>query len=428
QMEATVAEQVAALGPAASTRICQHLVAIGEDETRAGKAEAARAARHLHVRPVGGMLAVDGLLAPAQAGPLLTALDAYSQPVPAGPDGIPDPRTAGQRKADALGEIASVVLDRGAPSVGGLRPHLQLVLHVDAAAAAPDPISPTGPNGQNNPDGPAQPYGPAGRSGPASHPGEPRDPVQPNGPAGGSGTSGGDWAGEPGYRSYPGYPSEAHAGPLRRDELEEMSCDAEVSWLAVRDPQPGHPPDTPRPDDRRPDDQRPGDHPPDGRPPDDHPPGGQPADGHPAGDGGGAAPVLHSPTGLPLYRWIIAAIRAALPPALGGSSPDILAAGRSIRLVPPHIRRALNVRDQGCVHPGCDRAPARCHAHHIQHWLHGGPTDLDNLVLACAYHHQRWHREHLKPVRQPDGSWQIQPDPHAAAGHQHGHARGRHAA
>ncbi|HEV7207905.1 MAG TPA: HNH endonuclease signature motif containing protein, partial [Mycobacteriales bacterium] len=129
-----------------------------------------------------------------------------------------------------------------------------------------------------------------------------------------------------------------------------------------------------------------------------------------------------------LYRWIIAAIRAALPPALGGSSPDILAAGRSIRLVPPHIRRALNVRDQGCVHPGCDRAPARCHAHHIQHWLHGGPTDLDNLVLACAYHHQHWHREHLKPVRQPDGNWQIHPDPHAAAGHHHGHDRGRHAA
>jgi hypothetical protein len=317
------------------------------------------------------MLAVDGLLAPAQAGPLLTALEAYSQPVPAGPDGIPDPRTAGQRKADALGEIASVVLDRGAPSVGGLRPHLQLVLHVEAAAAAPDPTGPTGP------------------------------------------------VGEPDYPSYPGYPSEAHAGPLRQDELEQMSCDAEVSWLAVRDPQPGHPPDAPG--DHPPDGRVPGDHPPDSRSPDEHPPSG--------GAGGRAGgPVLTSPTGLPLYRWIIAAIRAALPPALGGSSPDILAAGRSIRLVPPHIRRALNVRDQGCVHPGCDRAPARCHAHHIQHWLHGGPTDLDNLVLACAYHHQHWHREHLKPVRQPDGSWQIQPDPHAAAGHQHGHARGRHAA
>jgi len=80
EMEPTLAEQAAVLGPAATARICQHLIAIGEDEEAAGRAERERAARHLHLRPVGGMLHLDGLLPPGQAAPLQIALDAYSQP------------------------------------------------------------------------------------------------------------------------------------------------------------------------------------------------------------------------------------------------------------------------------------------------------------------------------------------------------------
>ncbi|HET6734886.1 HNH endonuclease signature motif containing protein, partial [Mycobacterium sp.] len=32
------------------------------------------------------------------------------------------------------------------------------------------------------------------------------------------------------------------------------------------------------------------------------------------------------------------------------------------------------------------------HAHHIQHWEDGGPTELVNLVLLCPYHHRLHHR------------------------------------
>jgi hypothetical protein len=28
----------------------------------------------------------------------------------------------------------------------------------------------------------------------------------------------------------------------------------------------------------------------------------------------------------------------------------------------------------------------------VQAWQHGGPTDLDNLVLLCSHHHQVVHR------------------------------------
>jgi hypothetical protein len=33
--------------------------------------------------------------------------------------------------------------------------------------------------------------------------------------------------------------------------------------------------------------------------------------------------------------------------------------------------------------PGCQRPLAGCEAHHLWHWLDGGPTDLANLLLLC---------------------------------------------
>ncbi|MFW3123975.1 hypothetical protein MMAG44476_39993, partial [Mycolicibacterium mageritense DSM 44476 = CIP 104973] len=38
--------------------------------------------------------------------------------------------------------------------------------------------------------------------------------------------------------------------------------------------------------------------------------------------------------------------------------------GRSERLFPPHIRKALAIRDQGCAFPGCGRPVSWCDAHH----------------------------------------------------------------
>ena len=69
----------------------------------------------------------------------------------------------------------------------------------------------------------------------------------------------------------------------------------------------------------------------------------------------------------------------------------VLDVGRAQRLVTPAMRTALEVRDGGCVIPGCDRPPGWCEAHHIQHWSAGGPTALSNLVLACSRHHHDIH-------------------------------------
>ena len=52
---------------------------------------------------------------------------------------------------------------------------------------------------------------------------------------------------------------------------------------------------------------------------------------------------------------------------------------------------ALIARDHHCTQPGCTLGPAYCEAHHIQHWEHGGPTNLHNLKLLCWHHHRTQH-------------------------------------
>lgn len=67
-----------------------------------------------------------------------------------------------------------------------------------------------------------------------------------------------------------------------------------------------------------------------------------------------------------------------------------LSVGRRTRAIPPALRRALRSRDGGCRFPGCTHTQ-HLHAHHIQHWAHGGPTEIGNLVQLCSYHHQLVH-------------------------------------
>jgi hypothetical protein len=67
---------------------------------------------------------------------------------------------------------------------------------------------------------------------------------------------------------------------------------------------------------------------------------------------------------------------------------EVLAVGRTRRLATRAQRRALMRRDGGCARPGCPEARIeRLHAHHMRHWIHGGRTDLSNLVLLCDADH-----------------------------------------
>jgi hypothetical protein len=56
--------------------------------------------------------------------------------------------------------------------------------------------------------------------------------------------------------------------------------------------------------------------------------------------------------------------------------------------------------------PGCHRTHG-LDGHHIQHWAHGGRTDLDNLVLLCRYHHRLFHDDGFALRRRRDGTLLI---------------------
>lgn len=83
---------------------------------------------------------------------------------------------------------------------------------------------------------------------------------------------------------------------------------------------------------------------------------------------------------------------------------EILDVGRTSRTATAAQRRALTIRDGGCVFPGCDRPPGWCQAHHIQWWERNGPTDLSNLCLLCSRHHHEVHRGRFSIEANPDGT------------------------
>ncbi|MCW4354381.1 HNH endonuclease [Hoyosella sp. YIM 151337] len=82
---------------------------------------------------------------------------------------------------------------------------------------------------------------------------------------------------------------------------------------------------------------------------------------------------------------------AKIIPAILGSNSEVLDLGRAERTVSVALRRALVMRDKGCIFPGCDKPAPWTQAHHIREWQDGGPTDLSNLCLLCSYHHRLIH-------------------------------------
>jgi hypothetical protein len=60
--------------------------------------------------------------------------------------------------------------------------------------------------------------------------------------------------------------------------------------------------------------------------------------------------------------------------------------GRSMRILPRRSRRLIEDRDRGCRFPGCT-ASRFVEIHHLHEWAAGGPTDDDNQVSLCPFHH-----------------------------------------
>jgi len=113
--------------------------------------------------------------------------------------------------------------------------------------------------------------------------------------------------------------------------------------------------------------------------------------------GAPGADMEHSP--LPISARTIErlACDSSIARVLLNSESTVIDVGRSKRVVSEPARRALAARDGHCRWPGCERPASWSAAHHVVHWIHGGTTDLDNLILLCHRHHWMVH----------EGNWQI---------------------
>ncbi|MGL3151063.1 DUF222 domain-containing protein [Microbacterium sp. A82] len=84
----------------------------------------------------------------------------------------------------------------------------------------------------------------------------------------------------------------------------------------------------------------------------------------------------------------------------------IVSLGTSARIFNALQRRAIVIRDGGCVVPGCMIPATWCEVHHVQEHAAGGPTHTDNGVLLCWFHHRTLHLSHWQ-VRMRNGLPEI---------------------
>ena len=105
------------------------------------------------------------------------------------------------------------------------------------------------------------------------------------------------------------------------------------------------------------------------------------------GAGFGTCDAVGGPVSIGTLRAMCADAQV-LPSVMGGESVP-LDVGYAKRLATPYQRIALAERDGGCA--WCHAPVSFCDVHHVDNWLHGGRTDLDNLVMLCVSCHHMMH-------------------------------------
>ena len=332
EVDMVVAVAACRVDPAGLAGLCERIRAHVDPDGPEPDADFER--RSVTMSRLHGMVVLRGQLDPEGGATLITALDALMTP-----PGPTDERSMGQRRADALVQLARGALaeDR-LPTVGGHRPQVGVLLTPQTLLYADDRADPH-TRLLRQLDHPTDV--------PAGHPSDSREPRTGDDPEDGDARGGGaeddtDRADGDRVRSRPtpaggpaaspraaasadlGIPPTVEPawldwfGPVAAAVAQRLACDADI-WPVV----------------------------------------------------------LHPATGLPLHL------------------------GRSHRLVPAWMRKALHARDRGCRWPGCDAPSPWTDGHHLTPWQHGGPTDITNLILLCRYHHGLVH----------EGHWRIRLDP-----------------
>ncbi|WP_306233426.1 HNH endonuclease signature motif containing protein [Agrococcus beijingensis] len=124
-----------------------------------------------------------------------------------------------------------------------------------------------------------------------------------------------------------------------------------------------------------------------------------------------ALTIEHTGNIVPIETVDRLACDASIHHAIVNGAGHVLSLGSAERLFNRAQRRALAARDKGCRVPGCGMPVAWCEAHHVVPWQLGGPTDVDNGILLCNYHHHEVHAGRLTIERAgPEvGRWRVVP-------------------
>ncbi len=104
---------------------------------------------------------------------------------------------------------------------------------------------------------------------------------------------------------------------------------------------------------------------------------------------------ITDPVSLTFARHI--ACTGAVQRVLTDGRGRIVSIETSDRVFNHQQRKAIALRDGGCVIPGCHVPVSWCEIHHVTAYANGGPTHTDNGVLLCWYHHRTL----------DNGHWQI---------------------
>ena len=112
---------------------------------------------------------------------------------------------------------------------------------------------------------------------------------------------------------------------------------------------------------------------------------------------------------IPIAAARMLACDASVIPAVLRGAGEVLDVGRAMRTFTAACRKAILLRDIGCVFPGCPMPGNWCDNHHIRHWADGGPSDLANAALLCRRHHTFIHRGPWVVRAGRDGAPEILP-------------------
>jgi Domain of unknown function (DUF222) len=138
-------------------------------------------------------------------------------------------------------------------------------------------------------------------------------------------------------------------------------------------------------------------------------------------DGTPYAARLTDGTPIPMRRARSILLNAGFSTLILGTDGHPLYLGRRVRCATPAQRRALQARYLTCVVDGCEIPATAWQVDHVDGWENGQPTDIDRLVICCAWHNKyKWrHPDRITITQHDDGRYHykiVRPPPRRYVG------------